>query len=204
MVFLLLLDSSSKKKLPTQSGTVQQKNTARSGPNNTTDVENSQGQDDADHNEQDDALMNDDDDDDLDITEIDHALLGGKTPLSVQTRQENDSKVMNNKSTKSEQMPTSQRYSCLSSNETSILNDDKKLYICQFLGGWEFASQFASQWGLLSNSCVTNVPFFAIGIVQVLWCKLLTFDRLKNTVISIFKKYLLYSSNKINEKKYTV
>lgn len=103
-----MLDSSSKKKLPTQSGTVQQKNTARSGPNNTTDVENSQGQDDADDNEQDDALMNDDDDD-LDITEIDHALLGGKTPLSVQTRQENDSKVMNNKSTKSEQMPTSQR-----------------------------------------------------------------------------------------------
>ena len=112
MVFLFLLDSSSKKKLPTQSGTVQQKNTARSGRNNTTDVESSQGQDDADNNEQDDVMMNDDDDD-LDITEIDHALLGGKAPLSVQTSQENNSKVMNNESTKREQMSTSQRYNCL-------------------------------------------------------------------------------------------
>ena len=112
LLFLPLLDSSSKKKLPSQPGTMQQKTTARSGPSNTTALENSQGQDDADNNEENDAMLNDDDDD-LDITEIDHALLDGKTPLPVQKSQEKGNKVMKSKSTKSEQMSTSQRYDCL-------------------------------------------------------------------------------------------
>lgn len=49
-------------------------------------------------------------DDDLDITELDQALLGGKTPLSSQKAQEKDDTMKNHNSAKTKPVLTSRRY----------------------------------------------------------------------------------------------
>ena len=54
-------------------------------------------------------MFNDDDDDDLDITEIDQALLDGKAPVSQKT-EEKDDKIINHKdSVKKDSVSRSQR-----------------------------------------------------------------------------------------------
>ena len=55
--------------------------------------------------------MFNDDDDDLDITEIDQALLDGKDPVSSQKTEEKDDKIINDKdSGKTNPVSRSQRY----------------------------------------------------------------------------------------------
>ncbi|KAJ7387377.1 Cell cycle checkpoint control protein rad9b [Desmophyllum pertusum] len=98
------VNSSAKKNLPSQSGKIQQKTTSRSH-NNTSVLQNSQGSNPANDNEQDDSMF----DDDLDITELDQALLGGKTPLSSQKAQEKDDMMKNHNSVKTKPVLTSQR-----------------------------------------------------------------------------------------------
>ena len=105
MHLFIFFISSAKKNLPSQSGKIQQKTTSRSH-NNTSVLQNSQGSNAANDNEQDDSMF----DDDLDITELDQALLGGKTPLSSQKAQEKDDTMKNHKSKKTEPVLTSQRY----------------------------------------------------------------------------------------------
>lgn len=85
---------------------MQQKTKSRA-TNKATASENSQRQDDAGY-EQDDAMFNDDDD--LDVTEIDLALQGGRTQSMTEQSQENRKKVSKNGSAKNGQMPTNQRY----------------------------------------------------------------------------------------------
>ena len=76
--------------------------------NNSRALENSQGQDVTDKNEQDNSMFNDDDD--LDIAEIDQALLGEKTPLAAEKTQEKNNQVKTKNSAKTGQMSTNQRY----------------------------------------------------------------------------------------------
>ena len=58
-------------------------------------------------------MFNDDDDDDLDITEIDQALLDGKAPVSSQLTEEKDHRVTNHKdSVKTDPVSRSRRYLC--------------------------------------------------------------------------------------------
>lgn len=109
-LFIRLFISSAKKNLPSQAEKIQQKSTARSC-NNTTVSHNSQRSNHANNNQQDDSMFNDDDDDDLDITEIDQALLEEKAPLSSQETEEKVDKMINhNNVAKTGAASTSQRY----------------------------------------------------------------------------------------------
>ena len=76
--------------------------------NNSKASQNSQRRDAGDNDDQDDAMFNDDDD--LDITEIDQALLGDKTPLTAQKTNVKDSKMKDSSSSNTEKMSTTRRY----------------------------------------------------------------------------------------------
>ena len=106
--FFLPCRSSAKTNLPSTSGTVQQTITSKSH-NNSTASQNSQRRDAGDNDDQDDAMFNDDDDD-LDITEIDQALLGDKTPLTAQKTNAKGSKMKDSSSSNTEKMSTTRRY----------------------------------------------------------------------------------------------
>ena len=102
--------SFAKKNLPPQSEITRQ-NTAGRLHNNPSVSQNSQRSDHGNNNEQDDSMFNDDDDDDLDITEIDQAVLDGKAPESSQKTEERDDKIINHKdSVKTNPVSRSQRY----------------------------------------------------------------------------------------------
>lgn len=102
--------SSAKKNLLPQSEIMQQKITGRLH-NNPSVSQNSQRSDHVNNNGQDDSMFNDDDDDDLDMTEIDQALLDGKAPVSSQKTEEKDQKIENHKdSVKTNPVSRNQRY----------------------------------------------------------------------------------------------
>ena len=103
-LFICLFISSAKKATK-----IQQKSTAGSC-NDTSVLKDSQRGNHPNENEQDDSLFNDDDDD-LDITEIDQALLDGKAPLSSQETEEKVDKRINHIDVvKTGAASTSQRY----------------------------------------------------------------------------------------------
>lgn len=103
--------SSAKRSLPPQSEKTRQKTLA--GLYNTTVSQNLQRSDHVNNNERDYSMFNDDDDDDLDITEIDQALLDGKAPVSSQKNEEKDHRVTNHKdSVKTDPVSRSRRYLC--------------------------------------------------------------------------------------------
>ena len=81
--------------------------TITSKSHNSTASQNSQRRDAGDNDDQDDAMFNDDDD--LDITEIDQALLGDKTPLTAQKTNVKDSKMKDSSSSNTEKISTTQR-----------------------------------------------------------------------------------------------
>lgn len=110
--------SSAKTNLPSTSGTVQQTITSISH-NNSTASQNSQRRDAGDNDDQDDAMFNDDDD--LDITEIDQALLDDKTPLTAQKTNVKDSKMKDSSSSNTEKMSTTRRNT--DANKSSVLDD---------------------------------------------------------------------------------
>jgi len=110
--------SSAKTNLPSTSGTVQQTITSISH-NNSTASQNSQRRDAGDNDDQDDAMFNDDDD--LDITEIDQALLDDKTPLTAQKTNVKDSKMKDSSSSNTEKISTTQRNT--DANKSSVLDD---------------------------------------------------------------------------------
>ena len=86
-----------------------QKTTGRLN-NNPSVTQNSQRSDHVNNNERDDSMFNDDDDD-LDVTEIDQALLDGKAPESSQKNEEKDDKIINHKdSVKTNPVSRNQRY----------------------------------------------------------------------------------------------
>lgn len=110
-LLVLLLISSAKRSLPPQSEKTRQKTLA--GLYNTTVSQNLQRSDHVNNNERDYSMFNDDDDDDLDITEIDQALLDGKAPVSSQKNEEKDHRVTNHKdSVKTDPVSRSRRYLC--------------------------------------------------------------------------------------------
>ena len=78
--------------------------------NNPSVSQDSQRSDHVNNNERDDSMFNDDDDD-LDITEIDQALLDGNAPVSSLKTEEKDDKIINHKdSVKTNPVSRSQRY----------------------------------------------------------------------------------------------
>lgn len=102
--------SSAKKNLPPQSEKPRQKTTGKLY-NNPSESQNLQRSDHVNNNERDDSMFNDDDDDDLDITEIDQALLDGKAPVSSQKTEEKDDRIIKHKdSVKTDPVLRSQRY----------------------------------------------------------------------------------------------
>lgn len=115
------VNSCAKKNLPPQSEITRQ-NTAGRLHNNPSVSQNSQRSDHGNNNEQDDSMFNDDDDDDLDITEIDQAVLDGKAPESSQKTEERDDKIINHKdSVKTNPVSRSQRSA--DANKSSVLDD---------------------------------------------------------------------------------
>ena len=103
--------SSAKRNLPPQSEKTRQKPPA--GLHDTTVSQNLQRSDHVSNNERDYSMFNDDDDDDLDITEIDQALLDGKAPVSSQKTEEKDNRVTNHKdSVNTDPVSRSRRYLC--------------------------------------------------------------------------------------------
>lgn len=115
------VNSFAKKNLPPQSEITRQ-NTAGRLHNNPSVSQNSQRSDHGNNNEQDDSMFNDDDDDDLDITEIDQAVLDGKAPESSQKTEERDDKIINHKdSVKTNPVSRSQRSA--DANKGSVLDD---------------------------------------------------------------------------------
>ncbi|XP_020613643.1 cell cycle checkpoint control protein RAD9B-like isoform X4 [Orbicella faveolata] len=114
------VNSSAKKNLPPQSEKTRQKTTGRLH-NNTSESQNSQRSGHVNNNERDDSMFNDDDDDDLDITEIDQALLDGKHPVSSQKTEEKDDRIINHKdSVKTDPVLRSQS---ADANKSSVLDD---------------------------------------------------------------------------------
>ena len=107
---MFLFISSAKKNVPPQSEKTREKTTGRLHGNPSVS-QNSQKSDHVNNNERDDSMFNDDDDDDLDITEIDQALLDGKAPVSSQEPDEKDDKITNHKdSVKRDPVSRSKRY----------------------------------------------------------------------------------------------
>ena len=109
-MFICFFISSSKKNLPSQAEKIQQTSAARSR-NNTSVSQNLQGSNHVNNDEQGDSMFNDEDDD-LDMTEIDQAVLKGKAPLSSQETDEKVSKrnMNHNVVEKTGAVSTSQRY----------------------------------------------------------------------------------------------
>ena len=107
-----LFISSAKRNLRPQSEKTRQK-TPVGLHNNTSVSQNLQRSDHVSNNERDYSMFNDDDDDDLDITEIDQALLDGKAPVSSQKTEEKDNRVTNHKdSVNTDPVSRSRRYLC--------------------------------------------------------------------------------------------
>ena len=103
--------SSAKRNLLPQSEKTRQK-TAAGLHNNSSVSQNLQRSDHVNNNERDYSMFNDDDDD-LDITEIDQALLDGKAPVSSQKTEEKDHRVTShNDSVKTNPVSRSRRYLC--------------------------------------------------------------------------------------------
>lgn len=104
--------SSAKRNLLPQSEKTRQK-TPAGLHNNSSVSQNLQRSDHVNNNERDYSMFNDDDDDDLDITEIDQALLDGKAPVSSQKTEGKDHRVTNhNDSVKTDPVSRSRRYLC--------------------------------------------------------------------------------------------
>ena len=107
--FFLFISSAKRSLLP-QSEKTRQK-TPAGLHNNSSVSQNLQRSDHVNNNERDYSMFNDDDDDDLDITEIDQALLDGKAPVSSQKTEEKDHRVTNhNDSVKTDPVSRSRRY----------------------------------------------------------------------------------------------
>ena len=109
-LFLRLFVSSAKKNMPSEDEKVQQKSTDNSR-NSASVLQNSHRSNHAANNSEQDNSMFNDDDDDLDITEIDQAMLEGKAPLASQkTEGKVDKMTSHNDVRKAGAVSTGQRY----------------------------------------------------------------------------------------------